>query len=114
MSLLLSMGYQPQSSCSHRVKVKRARVGASRRFALCASRLTLSLRQCAASRHPPFFQEPDMKNAHPHHPPRQRSLSGTLAVAAIAVAAAAVLVACQPIVPDAQATSPRPAPMQPG
>ncbi len=37
--------------------------------------------------------------------PRQRSLSGTLAVAAIAAAAAAVLAACQPAVPDAQAAT---------
>ncbi len=36
---------------------------------------------------------------------RQRSLPGTLAVAAIAAAAAAVLAACQPAVPDAQAAT---------
>ena len=38
-----------------------------------------------------------MTNPHP----RQRSLSGALAVAAIAAAAAAVLAACQPAVPAA-------------
>jgi membrane fusion protein, gold/copper resistance efflux system len=46
-----------------------------------------------------------MTNAHPHQAPRQRSLPGTLAVAAIAVAAAAVLAACQPAVPDARAAA---------
>lgn len=38
------------------------------------------------------------------HAPKRRSLAGTLSVAGLAIVAAAVLVACQPALPDAQAT----------
>jgi multidrug efflux system membrane fusion protein len=110
MAVLLAKGGARQSLPCHGVKVKADRSALVHAMRARDRRLTLPLQQSTACGIQP--QEPNMTTSPSPLAPQRRSLAGTLSVAGLAIVAAAVLAACQPAVPDAQA-SPTAAPEAP-